>query len=1796
LSLTVSNTTHSRHNRPTGSPRPHAPDGTSDVSAATWTEADGCTPDDANSFGSGETHANTNAIFDVPSAGSGYAYPWKPAAVAVDKTNPTAGSVTPGARNWLSGTPDSASRSTALPAAGDAIPVAALAAGSGIGEASAGQSPSIAIAVPSSLALPAPSRNIGGGTAIDTPQTPVAGTGDSVVTACSAPAGAIATIATPHAAVGTAPAATGIVLPEYVHQSAAAAVYDSGALLAPQLAGYVYGTTGGAEGSNVQQAWHYANGAGVVVGVVDDGFNDPAQYTNFSASLAKNFGPGSLFGYGVGHGQQTSAEIGTAATVAGPTGVSPNATMLDASISYGDPNTNDFVNAVVYAAANADVVSCSWTTGSGALFLPVIQAAVSNGRHGLGTSLVFAAGNGGYDVALETIQDDYQVTSVAMTDAYGNIEPYSYHGAGLLTSAAGATEEVLTTTGGKATLNTGGGGTSNAAPIIAGIDALMYQVNPGLGWRDVQEIIADSSYATPQAASTFVTNGASGWNGGGMEFSDIEGFGVLDANVAVNLARAWTLVSTSANQVTGTVSSTQTLTGAIGQGTLAFSQGIRVQHVQVAMGSSSWIQSGASLILVSPDGTRSVLLDGTTSLCGSSPIDSNAFWGENAKGNWTLIEQGPSGSATVSGWTLTVEGDSGTVATPLVYTPEFATVATAGTRAVVSNAGNPSNTTIDLIALPGATSINLNGGAGTIDGVAVTVQAGLLNANADGSLGDVTLIGTAGSNTLTGGDGNTVINGGGGNDTITAGYGSTTVTTGTGASTVSFAANVSGASSSLASSGTDTVIAGAGNLAITEAPGASDTITAGSGQFSVALSGTASATMAGAASNLTLTGNAVIAGGSGSAAVTVASGTLGTVSGCGIINGAFATTGNITAGGGTLVLGGNVSCGGILGMSAGGTLDIDGVDTAGGISFSGGGETLLFGAGAGIGATVSGWQANDEIGFDNQAVSSAIYSGGILTISGASGAAGQVAMTGNFTQGNFVIQNGRVAEYVDTAPPVVAHKTGGVTWAAGQTLSLTLAANTFSDPNGLGLTYAATAGGGALPGWLGFNTATDTFSGVVPNSPVPLSITVTATDTAGLSASETFQAGLPPAPPTVVQTAAQIWKAGNAFSLALPGAFTDPQGQALTYTAVQPNGQAIPTWIGFNTQTGTFSGNAPTAVQTLALKVTATDTSGLSVSETIQASVSASAPVLAQQTANQAWTAGKAFTTAIPVGAFTDPQGEALTYTAALSTGAALPAWLAFSAATGTFSGTAPIGVQSLAVKITASDASGLSASETFQAAVTASAPVLAQQTANQAWTANQAFSLAIPSGAFTDPQGEKLTYTAALSTGALPAWLTFSAATGTFSGTAPVAQQSLSIKVTATDTSGVTAYETFQSAVSATAPVLAQQTAAQAWTANQPFTLAIPSGTFTDPQNEALTYTATVGTGQALLFNKANNTFGGTATAIADPQKEALSYTATLASGQPLPTWITFNGATGTFTGTAPTALQTLSLTVKATDTSGMSSSETFQVAVSASAPTVTAQTAAQTWSVGKAFSLAIPANAFTDPQGEKLTYAAAMSSGAMPTWLTFNAATDTFSGTPQFSQTAISGVVLTATDASGLSVSETFAATVAPSAPVLAHQTAAQSWGANQAFSLPLPANAFTDPQGETLSYTATTSTGALPAWLSINQTTGTFSGTAPTGVQALTLKLTATDTSGMATTETFKASVTAAAPVLAHQTAAQSWTAGKAFNLALPANAFTDPQGESLTYTALSGGSALPSWLTFNAATETFSGTAPTALQTL
>lgn len=107
------------------------------------------------------------------------------------------------------------------------------------------------------------------------------------------------------------------------------------------------------------------------------------------------------------------------------------------------------------------------------------------------------------------------------------------------------------------------------------------------------------------------------------------------------------------------------------------------------------------------------------------------------------------------------------------------------------------------------------------------------------------------------------------------------------------------------------------------------------------------------------------------------------------------------------------------------------------------------------------------------------------------------------------------------------------------------------------------------------------------------------------------------------------------------------------------------------------------------------------------------APTVANGIADQAATEDSAFTFALPANTFTDADaGDILTLSATLADDTALPGWLHFDAATGTFSGT-PLNadVSTLSVKVTAADSSNASASDTFQITVTGvnDAPVITE-------------------------------------------------------------------------------------------------------------------------------------------------------------------------------------------------------------------------------------------------------------------------------------------------------------------------------------------------------------------------------------------------------------------------------------------------------------------------------------------------------
>ena len=180
-------------------------------------------------------------------------------------------------------------------------------------------------------------------------------------------------------------------------------------------------------------------------------------------------------------------------------------------------------------------------------------------------------------------------------------------------------------------------------------------------------------------------------------------------------------------------------------------------------------------------------------------------------------------------------------------------------------------------------------------------------------------------------------------------------------------------------------------------------------------------------------------------------------------------------------------------------------------------------------------------------------------------------------------------------------------------------------------------------------------------------------------------------------------------------------------------------------------------------------------------------PVVAIPPVDQEATTGDLFTYVIPADAFTDADGNPLTYTAALSDGGLLPGWLTFDPATRTFTGTpGPGDGGTVRVTVMASDGTA-TVSDEFVLMVTVrnTAPVVANPLADQEVMIDVPFTYVVPADAFTDADGDPLAYTAATRDGGLlPGWLTFDAATRTFTGT-PASSDSGPVFVTVTASDG---------------------------------------------------------------------------------------------------------------------------------------------------------------------------------------------------------------------------------------------------------------------------------------------------------------------------------------------------------------------------------------------------------------------------
>ena len=221
-------------------------------------------------------------------------------------------------------------------------------------------------------------------------------------------------------------------------------------------------------------------------------------------------------------------------------------------------------------------------------------------------------------------------------------------------------------------------------------------------------------------------------------------------------------------------------------------------------------------------------------------------------------------------------------------------------------------------------------------------------------------------------------------------------------------------------------------------------------------------------------------------------------------------------------------------------------------------------------------------------------------------------------------------------PPVVTQAIPAQALVVGESATVDLSVH-FSDPDGDALEYAAASAdsGVAVPAVSG---ATLTVRAVRQGA---TTVTVTATDPDGLSASQSVGVEVVNRPPAVTRAIpAQALVVGESATVDLSVHFDDPDGDALEYAASSADsGVAMPAVSG-ETLTIRAAGRGATTVT-----VTATDPDGLSASQSVGVEVVNRPPAVTRAIPAQTLLVGESATIDLSVH-FGDPDGDALEYAA----------------------------------------------------------------------------------------------------------------------------------------------------------------------------------------------------------------------------------------------------------------------------------------------------------------------------------------------------------------------------------------------------------------------------------------------------------------------------------------------------------------------------------------------------------------------
>jgi len=438
--------------------------------------------------------------------------------------------------------------------------------------------------------------------------------------------------------------------------------------------------------ANVLEAWDTTKGNGVTLAIIDDCLevahpdldaNTPSiasgQHHNFNNGPSNDPSPDNS------NGDAHGTSVGGVAAARqnnnlGVSGAAPETKLLGLRLIAGPSSDADEAAAFLWQPGiTVHATNNSWgpydgsgVYGPGVLARQALVDAAEQGRGGLGTITIFAAGNG-KGVDDNSNYDGYanarHVIAVGAVDNTGKSSYYSEPGANILVCAPsnGGSLGIFTTdVTGSGGYNPGAGqpsnkdytnsfgGTSSASPLTAGVVSLVLSANPLLGWRDVHEIMATTARKNHASSSDWIENEA------GFKFHHNYGGGMVDASAAVRRAMTWNNLPseeevTRTATITGGSESIPEVTNSMLTKNFDFStsNNIRVEHVEVTLDIRHNRRSDLDIRIVSPGGTTSRLAEkhvatyydfdhDYTGLNGGWTFTSTHHWGENSQGTWQV--------------------------------------------------------------------------------------------------------------------------------------------------------------------------------------------------------------------------------------------------------------------------------------------------------------------------------------------------------------------------------------------------------------------------------------------------------------------------------------------------------------------------------------------------------------------------------------------------------------------------------------------------------------------------------------------------------------------------------------------------------------------------------------------------------------------------------------------------------------------------------------------------------------------------------------------------------------------------------------------------------------------------------------------------------------------------------------------------------------------------------------------------------------------------------------------------------